>query len=163
MKSAPRMQPDNLLKQVISNDPDICSNDSFAFVNHVSKSLIEKVQQLMSTPQFIPVGRIVRVTNGNANYKVNMLPVDLMSGDVLIIPENSYLEINSFSTDFDVQFISFKNLPVTYSRPTSNHQNAPRRQRFPACRQVFRTHLGGDPQAFFLDADSRVSAFSRNE
>ena len=100
----------------------ICSNDSFAFVNHVSKSLIEKVQQLMSTPQFIPVGRIVRVTNGNANYKVNMLPVDLMSGDVLIIPENSYLEINSFSTDFDVQFISFKNLPVTYSRPTSNHQ-----------------------------------------
>ena len=122
MKSAPRMQPDNLLKQVISNDPDICSNDSFAFVNHVSKSLIEKVQQLMRTPQFIPVGRIVRVTNGNANYKVNMLPVDLMSGDVLIIPENSYLEINSFSTDFDVQFISFKNLPVTYSRPTSNHQ-----------------------------------------
>lgn len=108
MKSAPRMQPDNLLKQVISNDPDICSNDSFAFVNHVSKSLIEKVQQLMSTPQFIPVGRIVRVTNGNANYKVNMLPVDLMSGDVLIIPENSYLEINSFSTDFDVQCSSFR-------------------------------------------------------
>lgn len=118
MKSAPRMQPANLLKQVISNDPDICSNDSFAFVNHVSKSLIEQVQQLMSTPQFVPVGRIVRVTNGNGNYKVNMLPVDLMSGDVLIIPENSYLEINSLSTDFDVQFISFKNLPVTYSRPT---------------------------------------------
>jgi len=121
MKNSPRILPAHLLRQVISGNPDIYSNESFAFVNHVSDSMIEQVQQLMSTPQYVPVGRLVRITQGSGNFKVNMLPFDLQAGDVLVIPENSYSEINSLSADFDVQFISFKNLPVSYARATQIH------------------------------------------
>lgn len=121
MKNNPRILPATLFKQAISGNPDIYINDSFGYVNHVSGSLIALVQQMVSTPQYVPVGRLVRITHGSGYFKVNMLPFDLQAGDVLIIPENSYIEINNLSVDFDVQFISFNNLPVSYSRATQMH------------------------------------------
>lgn len=118
MKNTPRILHANLLRQVVSANPDICFGEDFAFLNRVSGSLKTQIQQIASDPLYVPMGRLVRITRGGGTFRLNMLPSSLQTGDVMIIPENSYIEIDSLTEDFDVQIVSFKNLPVSFARPT---------------------------------------------
>lgn len=51
--------------------------------------------------------RMLRVTNGEARYMVNLVDYDIKRGDILLMPANSLIEVVWYSDDFNAQFILF--------------------------------------------------------
>ena len=105
-----------MLLELAQKAPNIFVRDEFGFLNGISDILSPLVEKIKVAPQYVEVGRLIRVTSGNASFRINLLPVELQEGDVLVIPENSYIEVNELSADFDVQLVSFKELPVSFTR-----------------------------------------------
>lgn len=51
--------------------------------------------------------RMLRVTNGEARYMVNLVDYDIKREDILLMPANSLIEVVWYSDDFNAQFILF--------------------------------------------------------
>ena len=111
------LQP-KMLEQMALHNPDLFLGDNFAMLNRINPSLVSQMSRIARVPQYVEVGRVIRVTQGHATFHINLVPTHVEAGNLLIIPENNYIEINELSDDIDVQIISFKNLPVSFARCT---------------------------------------------
>lgn len=114
-----------MLAELAKHVPDIYVQEDFGFLNGISDRIAPLIEKMKAAPQYVEVGRLIRVTSGDAKFRVNLVPVDLQTGDVLVVPENSYIEVNELSADFNVQLVSYKELPVSFSRFTVLHLNEP--------------------------------------
>ena len=63
-------------------------------------------------PYRIEDGRIIRVISGTARSIINMEPHDLSLGTMLVVPPDSVFEIEQIDDLFDMQFVTFRDLPV---------------------------------------------------
>ncbi len=60
---------------------------------------------------FFPLsGLCVLILEGRSEYVVNMIPYHMIPGDVLMVPENSIMEITSVSPDVKIILFSYYNL-----------------------------------------------------
>ena len=107
-----------MLLELAKDAPGFYVTKDFGFLNGISDRIATVVEKMKAAPQYVEVGRLVRITEGSAKFRVNLVPVELQKGDMMVIPENSYIEVNELSADFDVQLVSFKELPVSFSRFT---------------------------------------------
>ncbi len=72
--------------------------------------------ELIHTPQYVELGRILLVTGGKAVHQINLVPFETQPGDVLVIPQNTYISLSSLSDDYEGQMISFDHLSVDYEK-----------------------------------------------
>ena len=107
-----------MLLDLAKDAPNIYITGDFGFLNGISDRIATIVERMKTAPQYVEVGRLIRIMVGSAKFRVNLVPVELKAGDVMVIPENSYIEVTELSDDFDVQLVSFKELPVSFSRFT---------------------------------------------
>ncbi|MBQ6963328.1 MAG: helix-turn-helix transcriptional regulator [Paludibacteraceae bacterium] len=117
MKQNNSLHP-GMLPEMIRHNPDVFFSDDMVFFNGVrclvSSPLIDKVR----SPQYVEMGRLVRVTSGSAEFRINLLPFKHQAGDILIIPENNCFEVVSVSDDYDAQAVAFRDLPSSFLRCT---------------------------------------------
>lgn len=120
MKDTIAWQP-KLLMQMTTDNPDVFCTDIFALFYDMRRLLSTSLREKLSTPQYIPKGRLIRVTIGQAVYRINMWAYELQQGDIFIIPEHTYIEFVSASDDFNAQVVSFYSLPISFSKCTQMH------------------------------------------
>lgn len=63
-------------------------------------------------PYRIGDGRIMRVTQGTARCIINMEQHTMQAGTILVVPPDSVFEVEMMDDSFDLQFVSFKDLPA---------------------------------------------------
>lgn len=63
-----------------------------------------------SRPMLVEVGRVLMVTSGSATLNVNMMPYEVSAASVMVLPENSYIEVRTLSGDFNARLVSFSRL-----------------------------------------------------
>lgn len=116
-KSVQTLRP-QMLEPMAHHNRDLFVGKNFAMLNGVRGELAQQMAIMARVPQYVEVGRLIRVTNGSATFQINLIPYHVEQGCILIIPEHNYIEISELSDDFDVQIISFKNLPISFGRCT---------------------------------------------
>lgn len=111
------LNPQKLYK-LIGENPSIFISDNFAFFNDMQNIATRSMLEIVRTPQYVEIGRLVRVKAGTAIFRINLVPFNLQTNDVLIITENTYIEITDVSSDFNTQAFSYKHLHVSFPRST---------------------------------------------
>lgn len=112
-----------ILHKLVGENSSIFISDNFAFFRDMQSIATQPMLEMVRTPQYVEIGRLVRVTTGTAVFRINLIPFILKTNDVLAIPENTYIEITDVSADFNAQGVSFHNLPISFSRCTLLHLN----------------------------------------
>ena len=56
-------------------------------------------------------GRIVRVTHGTGTYRINLIDYLLKEHDIMVVPPNSLIELESHSEDFAIEILAVSELP----------------------------------------------------
>lgn len=118
MKKDIRTLRAQMLEPMAHHNRDLFVCEDFAMLNRVQHGLVQQMSMIARVPQYVEVGRLIRVTEGSATFKINLIPFHVEQGCVLIIPEHNYIEVSELADDFDVQIISFKHLPVSFDRCT---------------------------------------------
>ena len=109
------LRPSNLLRQTGGNSEVYVSED--VAILHSLRPLMEaSAADMLHTPQYVELGRIVLVTSGKATYNINLLPFEAEPGDVLVIPQHNYISVASVSGDYDGQMLSFGRLPIDFEK-----------------------------------------------
>ena len=109
------LRPSNLLRQTGGSNEIYVSED--IAILHSLRPLIEtSATDMLHTPQYVELGRIVLVTSGKATYNINLVPFEAEPGDVLVIPQHNYISIGSVSEDYDGQMLSFGHLPIDFEK-----------------------------------------------
>ena len=109
------LRPSNLLRQTGGSNEIYVSED--IAILHSLRPLIEtSAADMLHTPQYVELGRIVLVTSGKATYNINLVPFEAEPGDVLVIPQHNYISIGSVSEDYDGQMLSFGHLPIDFEK-----------------------------------------------
>ena len=109
------LRPSFLLQQTgmsseVYVSEDIAILHSLEPLKHISSV------DMLHTPQYVELGRIVLVTSGTATYKINLLPYETQAGDVLVIPQHNYISISSLSVDYNGKMLSFGRLPIDFEK-----------------------------------------------
>lgn len=91
---------------------------NFAFTRNIAGIKEQVVSSGMGDLLYIPLGRVLMVTEGMAQLRLNMQPCRVAKGTMLVIPENFYMEVLEVSTDYDAQIVTFCNIPVPFKRWT---------------------------------------------
>ncbi len=104
------------LHEFAQQNTDIYIGKDCVIFNDVRKLLGTSILKKVSTPQMVEVGRVIIVTSGHASFVINLVPFDLQQGDVLIVPENNYIEITHVSDNFNVKAVTFRNATVSFSK-----------------------------------------------
>ena len=107
-----------MLQETARQNRDLFLRDDFAFVKSVATGFAPLAKAVISMPLYVEVGRLLQVVAGTARFRINLIPFDVQTADILVIPENSYIEVLALSDDFDGQIVSFKDLPVSFQRVT---------------------------------------------
>jgi len=115
MKSIRALSP-AMLQTIVHQNPDIYISEECVIFYDARALLNTPILKMVSTPQMVAVGRIMRVTSGSATYVINLLPFAVQQGDVLVVPENNYIEIRDVSEDFNMQVVSYKNLAISFAQ-----------------------------------------------
>ena len=109
------LRPSNLLRQTGGSSEIYVSED--VAILHSLRPLIEaSAADMLLTPQYVELGRIVLVTSGKATYNINLVPFEVEPGDVLVIPQHNYISVASVSEDYDGQMLSFGRLPIDFEK-----------------------------------------------
>lgn len=112
MPKAPKsLNPAQLLLQT-GGSRDIYVSDDIAILHSLAPLRDSSAAELLHTPQYVELGRIVIVTGGHATHSINLLPFDTQAGDVLVIPQHNFISISELSDDYDGAMLSFGRLPV---------------------------------------------------
>lgn len=114
MKKTIKVLQPNMLLWLAEQTPNIFVREDFAFLNGIGPGMTSYIRNMI----YAEFGRVVRVTAGRVVYRINLIPVTVQAGDVVIVPENTYIEVCEVTEDFDLQIVSFRNLPVSFTRPT---------------------------------------------
>lgn len=67
---------------------------------------------------YIPLGRVLLVTEGSAYLRLNMQPCRVSKRMALVIPENFYMEVLELSADYNARIVTFGGIPVPFKRWT---------------------------------------------
>ena len=105
-----------LLQTLAHHNPDIYISEECVIFYDARALLNTPILNIVSTPQMVEVGRIMRVKAGSATIVINLLPFDVQKGDVLVVPENNFIEIREVSEDFNLQAVSYKNLAISFAQ-----------------------------------------------
>lgn len=105
------LNPAQLLLQT-GGGREVYVSDDIAILHSLAPLRESSAADLLHTPQYVELGRIVIVTSGSATYSINLVPFDTQAGDVLVIPQHNYISVSSVSDDYDGQMISYGRLPV---------------------------------------------------
>ena len=109
------LTPSFLLEQTGASEEVFISED-IAILHSLRPLKDSSAADILHTPQYVELGRIVLVTKGTATHNINLVPFETQAGDVLVIPQNNYISLSSLSEDYDGQMISFGRLPVDFEK-----------------------------------------------
>ena len=115
MKTARTLTPASL-QTLAHHNTDIYVSDECVIFYDARALLHTPILKIVSTPKIVEVGRIIRVTAGSATLVINLLPFAMQQGDVMVVPENNYIEIRDVSEDFNLQAVSYKNLAISFAQ-----------------------------------------------
>ena len=105
-----------LLKVHASQSSDIYASEEVAILRSLRPLMSSSAVELIHTPQYVELGRILLVTGGKAVHQINLVPFETQPGDVLVIPQNTYISLASLSDDYEGQMLSFGHLPVDFEK-----------------------------------------------
>lgn len=100
------------LAQHIKRNPNIYISGNLAIMRGLNSVIDTKIMDMVRTPQYVELGRIVIITAGTATFSINLIEYELNEGDVLVIPQHNYISIPTVSDTFDGIIISFDNTSV---------------------------------------------------
>ena len=106
-----RLSP-KVLQSVAVGIPQLFTDGEFAIFNDMRVAAPVMIRQ-SSRPMLVEVGRVLLVTAGNAAMNVNMMPYEVKEGSVLVLPENSYIEVRTMSGDYNARLLSFSRLATS--------------------------------------------------
>lgn len=109
------LRPSFLLRQTGVNSEVYVSED-IAILHSLEPLKHTSSADMLHTPQYVELGRIVLVTRGKATHQINLVPFETQAGDVLVIPQHNYISISSLSDDYDGQMLSFGRLPINFEK-----------------------------------------------
>ena len=109
------LRPSNLLRQT-GGSSEIYVSEDIAILHSLRPLIEASAADMLHTPQYVELGRIVLVTSGKATYNINLLPFEAEPGDVLVIPQHNYISVASVSEDYDGQMLSFCRLPIDFEK-----------------------------------------------
>ena len=94
----------------IRKHPDIIANSVFRFINDdlgMVVSFIQMGSKLFRTgqPYRAKEGRILRILQGKGRISINLIEYEISAHDLIIIPDNSLIEVLEISRDYDFQVI----------------------------------------------------------
>ena len=109
------LRPSNLLRQT-GGSSEIYVSEDIAILHSLRPLIEASAADMLHTPQYVELGRIVLVTGGKATYNINLLSFEAEPGDVLVIPQHNYISVASVSEDYDGQMLSFGRLPIDFEK-----------------------------------------------
>ena len=115
MKAKQTLTP-ALLQTLAHRNTDIYVSEECVIFYDARALLHTPILKMVNTPQMVELGRIMRVKAGSATFVINLLPFTVQQGDVLVVPENNYIEIREVSEDFNIQAVSYKNLAISFAQ-----------------------------------------------
>lgn len=96
-------------------DKHIALHENFAIIRNVARikeQMVGRIGDLL----YIPMGRVLMVTEGLVRLRLNMQPCSVAKGKVIIIPENYFMEVSEVSADYNAQIATFSNIPIPFKR-----------------------------------------------
>lgn len=109
------LRPELMHTLTRQNDEVFVSSD--LVMMHSLHSLLQTpMRQMIRTPQYVEMGRVILVSAGQATYDINLVPYQLKANDVWVIPQNSYISLTELSDEFDGMALSFQHLPVGFDK-----------------------------------------------
>lgn len=106
-----QIYPSALVEHTKGN-PHIYVSGNFAIMKSLNSAIDTRIMDIVRTPQYVMLGRIVLISAGTATFEINLVSYELKQGDVLVIPQHNYICIPVVSNDFDGVIISFENSSV---------------------------------------------------
>lgn len=106
-----QINPSALVEHIKGN-PHIYVSGNFAIMKSLNSAIDTRIMDMVRTPQYVMLGRIVLISAGTATFEINLIRYELKKGDVLVIPQHNYISIPVVSDDFDGVIISFENSSV---------------------------------------------------
>lgn len=103
-------KPISLAFEDIRNHPGIIKNSAFRIINDdlgMVFSFVHMGYKLFRTgqPYRAKEGRIVRILQGTGRISINLIEHEVSKFDIIIIPDNSLIELLEISADYDFQVI----------------------------------------------------------
>ena len=105
-----------LLRVHAPQSNDIYASEDIAILRSLRPLMSSSAVELIHAPQYVELGRILLVTGGKAVHQINLVPFETQPGDVLVIPQNTYISLSSLSDDYEGQMISFDHLSVDFEK-----------------------------------------------
>ena len=105
-----------LLRVHAPQSNDIYASEDIAILRSLRPLMSSSAVELIHTPQYVELGRILLVTGGKAVHQINLVPFETQPGDVLVIPQNTYISLSSLSDEYEGQMISFDHLSVDFEK-----------------------------------------------
>lgn len=96
----------------IKGNPNIYISGNLAIMRGLNSAIDTKIMDMVRTPQYVELGRIVMITAGTATFSINLIEYELKEGEILVIPQHNYISIPHVSKTFDGTIISFDNNSV---------------------------------------------------
>lgn len=106
------LHPVNLIGFSKETAPAFVSGD-FAIMRNIHSVLDTPLIEMVRTPQYVELGRVVVITGGCATYSINLIDYETKKGDILVIPQHNYISITAMSDDFDGEIVSFSHNPIS--------------------------------------------------
>ena len=106
----------SLLLQQTGGSSDIHVSEDIFILYSLRPLMAASAADLLRSPQYVELGRIVLVTSGKAIHNINLVPFETQPGDVLVIPQNNFISIESLSDDYDGQMVAFGRLPIDFEK-----------------------------------------------
>ena len=103
-----RTRREKLPKQIKSNMSDNIWGNYFNETHGLIMNAKPYLKRLvLSIPRRTPENRILYMNHGEAKAKINFMPFDLKSGDLIVVPSNYILLIEEFTDDVDPWLLDF--------------------------------------------------------
>jgi hypothetical protein len=103
-------KPISVAFEDIRNNPDFIEHSEYRFINDdlgMVISFFAMGSRLFRTgqPYRAKEGRIIRIMQGSGRISINLIEYEATAHDIIIIPDNSLIEILEISPDYDFQII----------------------------------------------------------
>ena len=118
-------KPISVAFEDIRNNPDFIEHSEYRFINDDLGMVISfqamgfrlfRTQQ----PYRAKEGRIVRIMQGKGRISINLIEYEATAHDIIIIPDNSLIEISEVSPDYEFQVI----MPTANATTRNGHTSA---------------------------------------
>ena len=124
-------KPISVAFEDIRNNPDFIEHSEYRFINDDLGMVISfqamgfrlfRTQQ----PYRAKEGRIVRIMQGKGRISINLIEYEATAHDIIIIPDNSLIEISEVSPDYEFHsygsLYTKRNPPFMQQRGMGTHQ-----------------------------------------